>query len=80
MISGDNCSAQVDIDPIRLTSFGDDSTGPPALPCSRDDALVDEGAEMPKHCLSSVETRTLTAVSCFLLAGTASRPMRTIFS
>ena len=39
--SWDNSFAQVDTDPIRLTSFGDDSTRPPALPCSRDDALVD---------------------------------------
>ena len=48
MISGDNSSAQVDTDLIRLTSFGDDSTGPPALPCSEDDALVDKGAAAPK--------------------------------
>ena len=42
---GDSCSAKrVQIDPIRLTSFSDDFTGPPALPCSRDDALVDNGA------------------------------------
>ena len=34
VISGNNCSAnQVDPDQICLTSFGDDSTGPPALPC-----------------------------------------------
>ena len=37
---GDSCSAnQVDPDPMCLTSFGGDSTGPPALLCSRDDAL-----------------------------------------
>ena len=33
VISGDNSSVEVDPDPICLTSFGDDSTGPPALPC-----------------------------------------------
>ena len=32
VINGDTSSAQVDSDPIRLTSFGDDFTGPPALP------------------------------------------------
>ena len=41
-----------DINLIRLTSFGDDSTGPPTLLCSRDDALVDEDAAPPKPCLS----------------------------
>ena len=48
LISGDNSFAQVDSDPIRLTSFGNDSTRPPALPRSRDDALVDEGAAARK--------------------------------
>ena len=51
VISGDNSSAQVNPDPMCLTSFGDDFTGPPALPCSRDDALVDKGAAAPKTCL-----------------------------
>ena len=36
-IIGDSPSAnQVDPDQMCLTSFGDDFTGPPALPCSRD--------------------------------------------
>ena len=35
VISGDNSFAQVDTDPMCPTSFGDDSTGPPALPCIR---------------------------------------------
>ena len=31
---GDSCSAnRVDPDPMSSTSFGGDSTGPPALPC-----------------------------------------------
>ena len=38
-------SARVDHDPMCLTSFGDDSTEPPALPC-RKDALVDKGADL----------------------------------
>ena len=46
---GDSCSANyVDPNPMCLTSFGDDSAGPPTLPCSRDDALVDNGAAAPK--------------------------------
>ena len=32
VISGNNSSVKVDTDAICLTSFGDDSTGPPALP------------------------------------------------
>ena len=36
VISRDNSSTEVDPDPICLTSFGDDSTGLPALPCLRD--------------------------------------------
>ena len=50
---GNSCSAnQIDPDPMCLTSFGDDSAGAPAFPCSRDGALVDNGATAPKSCLS----------------------------
>ena len=66
MISGDNSSAQVDPDPICLTRFGGDSTGPTALPCSRDDALVGKGAAAPKLCLSPTEMRMLTAAGGLL--------------
>ena len=46
---GDRCSAnQVNPDPMCLPSFGDGSTGPLALPCSRNEALVDKGAAAPK--------------------------------
>ena len=39
---GDSFSAnRVNLDPMCSTSFGDDCTGPAALPCSREDALVD---------------------------------------
>ena len=59
---GDSCSAnQVDPDPMYLISFGDDSTGPSALPCSRDDALVDNGAVGPKSCLLPLDMRLPTA-------------------
>ena len=45
---GVSCSAnRVDPDPMCSTSFGDDCTGPPALRCSREDALVDNGAAAP---------------------------------
>ena len=45
-----DCSAnQVDPDPMCLTSFGDDSTGPPALPCSRDDALETTALRRQSH-------------------------------
>ena len=36
VIGGDTSSAQVDTDPIRLSSFGDDSTRTPVFPCSRE--------------------------------------------
>ena len=55
-----------------LTSFGDDSTEHPALPCCRDDAMVGRGAEAPKPCLSPVEMLTLTPAGGLLPAGTAS--------
>ena len=77
---GNCCSAnQVDPDPMCLTSFGDDSTGPPALPCLRDDALVDNGAAAPTSCLSPVEIFTLTAADVLFPAGTASTATRTTF-
>ena len=78
---GNSCSAnQVDPDPMCLTNFGDDSTGPPALPCSRDDALVDNGAAAPESCLSPfLEMHTPTAANILLPAGTAPAAMRTTF-
>ena len=60
--NGDSCSAnRVDPDPKQSTSFSDDFTGPPALPCSRDDAQVGNGASAPKSCISPLEMRTPTA-------------------
>ena len=79
VIRGDNSSAQVDTDPIRLTSFGEDSIGPPAPPCSRDDALVSKGAVAPKPCFSPVKMRTPTAAGGLLPAGKASTATRIIF-
>ena len=71
-------SARVDPDPMCLTSFGDDSTEPPALPCM-DDAMIDKGAEAPKPRLSPVEMHTLTAAGGLLPTGTASTARRTVF-
>ena len=70
---------QVDPDQMCLISFGYDSTGPPALPCPRDDALVENGAGALKLCLSPTEMRTLTVASGLLPAGTASTGTRIIF-
>ena len=75
-ISGDNSSAQVD--PMCMTSFGDNSTEPLTLP-RRDDALVDKSAAAPKLCRSPVEVGTLTAAGGLLPAGTASSATRTNF-
>ena len=60
-------------DPMRLTSFfGDqDYTEPPALPW-RADALVNQGQEITKPCLSPVEIRKSTPAGSLLHAGAAS--------
>ena len=77
----DSCSAKpVGRDPMCLTGFGDDSTGPSALSCSRDiNALVVNGAATPKPCLSLLEIRTLTAAGGLLPTSTTSTAMRTTF-
>ena len=50
---GDKSSfARVDHDPMRLTSFGDDSTELPAPEKIVGDTLVDESVQAPKPCLS----------------------------
>ena len=78
--NGDSCSVNwVDPDPTSSASFGDDFTGPPALPCSRDDALVGNGAATPKSCLSPLEMRTPTVPGGSLPAGTTSTATRTTF-
>ena len=62
-----------------LTSFSDDFTEPPALSCSRDDALIDNGAAAPIPCLSPVKMRTRTATGGLLPAGKASTATRIIY-
>ena len=70
-ILGDISSDRVH-DPMRLTSFGDkDYTEPPALPY-RDDALVNQGHEVAKPCLSPVEIRKSTSTGSLLDAGATS--------
>ena len=78
----DSCPAnRVDPDPMCSTSFGNDCTGPPALPCSREDALVDDGAAAPKLCLSPlIEMRSPTAAGGLLPAGKTSTPTKTTFN
>ena len=71
-------SVRVDLDPMCLTSFDDDSIELPAVPCGVD-TLGDKGTEAPKPCLSPVEMRTLIATGSLLPAGTASTATRTIF-
>ena len=79
VISGISSFAQVYPDPMCLTSFNDESTGPPAIPRSRDDALVDKGAATPKLCLLPMGMRTLTGTGRLLSVRTASTAVRTIF-
>ena len=79
-MSEDSSSAnQVDPDQMCLTSFGDDFTGPSALYCSRDDALVDNGAAALNPSLSLVEMRMRIAAGGLLLADKVSTATRTIY-
>ena len=78
---GDSCSAnRVDPDPLCSTSFGDHCTGPPALPCPREDALVDNGAATPKSCLPPLEMRTTTAAGGLLPTGETCTETKIIFN
>ena len=64
---GDSCSAdRVNPDPMCSASFGDDCTGPPAPPCSEENALVDNGTAAPKSCLPFLEMRSPTATGGLL--------------
>ena len=77
---GDSCSAnRVDPDLKRSTSFGDDFTEPSALPRSRDDVLVGNGAAAPKSCLSPLGMCTPTADGGLFPTGTTSTATRTTF-
>ena len=78
---GDSCSAnRVDPDPMRSTSFGDDCTKPPALPCSGKNILVDNGAAAPKSCLPPLEMRTTAATGGLFPTGKTSTATKTAFN
>ena len=80
MKHGDTSSARVDHDPMCQTSFSEEEgTEPPALPICRNNALVDEGAEVPNPRLSPEEMRMSISAGGLLLADTASTTMRVIF-
>ena len=70
---------RADPDPKSSTSFGDDSTGSPALPCSRNDALVGNGAAALKPCLSTLEMCPTTVAGGLLPVGMASTATRIIY-
>ena len=61
------------------TSFGGDSTGHPTLLCSRDDALVGNGAAALKSCISPLEVRSPSAAGSLLPTGKASSTTNIIF-
>ena len=62
-------------DPMCSTSFGGDFIGPPAFPCSRDNALVGNGAAAPKSYLSPLEMRSPIAGGGLLRASESSTTM-----
>ena len=75
---GDTFSAnRVDPDPKNSTIFGVIAE-PLALPC-REDVLTENGAAVPKPCLSPLEMRTPTVAGGLLPAGTTSTATRTTF-
>ena len=75
---GDSVSAnRVDPDPMCSTTFGV-KVEPHALPC-RDDGLAENGAAVPKSCLSHLEMRSPTAAGGLLPAGMATTATRTTF-
>ena len=77
---GVSCSAKrVDPGQMYSSSFGGDCAGPPALPCLREDALVDNGAAAPKSCLSPLEMRTTSAAGGLLPTGETSAATKTTF-
>ena len=78
---GESCFAKrVQAGPKSSTSSGDDFTGPPALLCSRDDALVGNGIATPKSRLSPLEMRTPTATGGLLPAVITSTAKRITFN
>ena len=60
---------RVDPDPMCSISFGDNCTGRPALPCLRENALVDNDTAALKSCLPPLKMRTTTAAGGLLSTG-----------
>ena len=56
-----------------------DCTGPPAFPYSWEDALVDNGAAVPKSCLSPLEMGSPTAAGDLLPTGKTSTATKNTF-
>ena len=80
-IHGDSCSAtRIDLFLMCSTSFGDDCTGPPALPYSEENALVDNGAAAPKSCFQPLEMHTTTAAGGLLPTGETSTATKITFN
>ena len=78
---GVSCSAdRVDPDPMCSTSSSDDCTGPPAPPCSRENALVDNRAAAPKSCLPFLKRRSPSAADGLLPTGEASTATKITFN
>ena len=78
---GDSCSTdRIDPDPMCSTSFGDECTRPPAAPCSRESAMVDDRAAAPESCLPSLDMRSPTAAGGLVPTGEASRATKTTFN
>ena len=77
-VHGDSFSAnRVDPDPMCSTSFGVKAE-PSVLHC-RNDVLVENGAAVPKSCLSPLEMGTPTAAGGLLPTGKTFTATRTIF-
>ena len=78
VMHGVSCfSNRVYPDSICSTNFGDDCIEPPALPCSRDDAVVDNSAAAPKSCPPPLEMHSPTAAGGLRPTGEASIATRT---
>ena len=77
---GDSCSAnRIDPDPMCSTSFGDDCTGLPALLCSREDALVNNGTAAPKSRFSPLAMRLPTGAGGLIPTCKTYTATKTIF-
>ena len=78
---GNSCSVdRVDLDPMCSTRSGDDCTGPPAPPCSGENALVDNRAAASKSCLLSMEMHSPTAAGGLVPTGKTPTATKTTYN